>query len=162
MTQLTEEDLAKIYPTPKTYDQLEAEKKQREEEARPKFVALKIASWMTLSVPTVIITWYATRHIVATFRAPSSMAILAGVCLTMLVCIAGLAILYYLWWLIEKLAYKTMVATSLFKLIAVSVLAIAGAVGALFFIYEYNVIVIAAVTMPLVFASGFIATKTIK
>src|SRR5690606_12715392 len=110
-----------------------------------------IASYMTLSVPTVIATWYAAQHVVNTSRVPSSMAILAGLCLTMLICIAGLIILYYLWRLIDKLAYKTIVAFSLFQLMTVSILAITAGIGALLFIYEYSSLTIAAVTTPFVF-----------
>jgi len=163
MPKLTEEDLAKIYPTPKTYDELQTERELREEAKRPKFVAAKIALWASLFVPVVAITGYAALRVA---RSPetigSSMAVLAGVCIVILLVIVGLAALYYLWSLIESLASKTIIATSLFSAALLAILGLTGGAGVVLYLYGFHPTVITLIMAAVVFVSSFIATKKIK
>lgn len=96
MNKLSEKDIASIYPTPKTYDELQAERVQRELSRRPKNVPAKIAGWTTLGIVTVL----AVRQIVpyvTSYDLSSAGGVLFGVTFSLLAVLATGALLYYLY-----------------------------------------------------------------
>lgn len=162
MSQLTEEELAKIYPRAKSYDELQAERAAREEERRPRFIAAKIATGATLAIPTVVITYLVAIRVTAITPTSSSMSVLAGVCIVILICIAGLAILYYLWSLIEGLASKVIANTPLLYLLLVGILCIAGAIGSALYAHYDTIAATAAATLWTFAASYGVTFSTLQ
>ncbi len=162
MPQLTEEDLNKIYPRAKTYDELEAARELRAEQARPKLVALKIALWTSLCIPAVVVPYFAALHVVATANTSSSMEVLAGVCFVVLLGIFSLFCLWYLRSHITTLASKVFVSTTLLYTILVAILAAAGGIGFILHTYEQELAVFTVVPILWTFAASFLATQALK
>lgn len=169
MSKLTEEDLAKIYPNAKTYDELQAEHGLLKEQQRPKFVAPKIAFWTSLSVPTVALVYYGAQRVglttiggVGPGQTGASMTVLAGVCLVVLFCIIGLVILYYLRSLIDGLASKTLTNTTPLYVVLLGIICIAGGIGVMLHAYKYDFIAVTLVPMIWVYSTSLVATHIIK
>lgn len=169
MPQLTEEDVAKLYPRAKSYDELQTEREFREAERRPKYASARIALWASLSVPAITIPYYASLRIVAVAypvaasgSSSSSMAVLAGVSLIILLSMIGLAILYYLRSLIDSIVSKTIVATRLFYLVLIGILCIAGGIGGVLYFRGYSLALITLALMFWVSLTSFIAAKKIE
>lgn len=168
MAQLSEEKLARIYPSAKTYDQLQAERNLLEERRRPKFVALKIALWTSLSVPIVALVYYGAQRVGLTALRTAgpgsngSMTVLAGVCLVVLFCIMGLVMLYYLRSLIDGLASKALTNTTPLYLVLLGIVCIAGGIGIMLHVYKYSLVAVTLVPMLWVWTTSLVATQVIK
>lgn len=164
MPQLTEENLAAIYPTAKTYDELRAERKQLQEQRRPKHVAPKIACFTSFSVPVVTVAYFIIQRVASTMLSTSggpgaSMAVLTGVCFLILAGIVGLGVLYYLWWLIDGLASKVFVNTPLLYLFLGGVLCVAGAAGGTLHMLGYPTITTTPILTVGVFMTSYLVAK---
>jgi hypothetical protein len=168
MTQLSEEDLAKIYPTAKTYDELQAERELRREQGRPKHMPIKIALWASLSVPIIALIYEMAQRVGLTTlnsaagQTNASMTVLTGVCIVILLGILGLASLYYLWSLINGLASKTLVNTTPLYFMLAGALLTATGISIVLHLYTYNFVVITLVPMVWVFIVSFIAAKVAR
>lgn len=137
MPQLTEEQLAKLYPTAKTYDELQAKREAIDEIRRPKFVALKIASWTALCVPLIASVFYFLAKVTVGFTSGDTITTLSSVCISLLLVGFNAVFVYYMWWLAESIASKVILATSrMYTLLAATLI---GASTAYFYAVEYGI-----------------------
>lgn len=113
MAKPTGEELSKLYPTPKTYEERQADLREIQEIRRPKFVELKIGIWTALFIPIVVVVCRIVVGIAATFQpGTGTVVVLSGVSGAFLSIAAGFGTLYYLWWLIDSVASKVIVDPS--------------------------------------------------
>ncbi|HCH33965.1 MAG: hypothetical protein UY35_C0019G0010 [Candidatus Saccharibacteria bacterium GW2011_GWC2_48_9] len=96
MNKLSEKDIASIYPTPKTYNELQEERVQRELSRRPKNVPTKIGSWTALGVVTILGVQQIVPYVTA-YDLSSAGGVLFGVTFSLLAVLATGAMLYYLY-----------------------------------------------------------------
>lgn len=120
MAQLTEEELARLYPTPKTFDEQQAERAVIDELRRPKFPALQMSLWLAASVPVMLVVYHANSYLVSALNEFSSTGeVLAGVSFGLLTLILGVLLLYYFYTQFDALVSKTISATPvLYRLLA--------------------------------------------
>jgi hypothetical protein len=64
MHKANKKELSDLYPKPKTYDQLKAEREQAQLAHQPRFVAPKIALWSTFGLATVLAAYDFITHII--------------------------------------------------------------------------------------------------
>lgn len=96
MNKLSEKDIASIYPTPKTYDELQAERVQRELTRRPKNVPARVGGWTTLGIVTILGVQQIVPYVTA-FDLSSAGGVLFGVTFSLLAVLATGVMLYYLY-----------------------------------------------------------------
>lgn len=113
MPRLRGKELSDLYPKPKTYDQLKVERERAQLARQPKFVAPKIALWSTSSVLIVFIT-YSLIALIMNNHLSSAGAVISGTSFSFLACLAGMAVLFYLYRLISELASKTSLGSVLY------------------------------------------------
>lgn len=111
MPKLSGKDLASLYPKPKTFDEFETERKQRDAARRPRLVPLKISLWMTLGMAIVLATYELVRRIMAGSLSSEGAVIFGLTTSILIVSVAG-AVLFYLYSLITSLTIKTLIFTS--------------------------------------------------
>ena len=129
MPKLTPEDLSRLYPQAKSFDELEAERRLRDLERYPRFVSEKISLCTALCGATV----FAVYHLVLRTMAgslSSAGSVLSGVSFSILVLAAGMATLWYLYSLIDGLVSRVITAASLLYGALAGVLFVSGLVHA--------------------------------
>ncbi len=131
MPKLTGEELSKLYPRAKTYDELQQEKELRQLAQRPKLAAEKIAFCVALGVLTVFTVYTLVSRVAGSFSDGSVEATMTGVCLAMLLVLFGAAILYSIYKTIDGLVSKTIVTTPQFYTLLGGVAFATGLVAAL-------------------------------
>lgn len=159
MPKLTGEELSKLYPTAKTYDELQQEKEQRQEIMRPKFVAEKIAFCMALGIVVVCTVYAFISGITGTFNDGSVEATMTGVCLTTLLVLLGAAALYYIYKLIDELVSKTIVTTPQFYAMLGGVVFTTGIIA--MFCRQLDILLLAPLCMLFACTATYIGTKMI-
>ena len=117
MPQLTEEELAKIYPAAKSYDEVQEEREQLQEKRRPKLVALKVGAYVAAAVAFTITAYILTTKLIkATIpevgSAASTASVMIGVFGMCLIGAVTIGIVYYLYTLTSSLLYRTFAASS--------------------------------------------------
>ena len=113
MPKLTGEELAKLYPRAKTYDELRMGQKQLHELRRPKYIALRTATWTALCIPTTTLTYSLLTKVGLGILSGSTVATLSSVCLSLLLLGFAIAFIYYMWWLIDGVTSKVLITTTL-------------------------------------------------
>lgn len=163
MPRLTEEDLASLYPKPKSFDEVEAERKFREIGRRPRFVPAKISAWTTLGIAVVLAAQWLGSNI--TIKPLASVGdVLLGVTTSTLLILTTMVSLYYLYTLISTLIQKTPVSIAKFYTTLTLILVIAGFMLTL--LAQYQLISVPTLTGVLLFnflttyfAASFIIKK---
>jgi hypothetical protein len=125
MPKLQGKELSDLYPKPKTYDQLKAEREQAQLARKPRLVAPKIALWSTATLLTVLgaynfITLILSDHL------SSAGAVISGASFSFLVCLAGMAIIFYLYTLIGSLLPRTPLSSTVLYSTLLIILVISG------------------------------------
>ncbi len=138
MPKLTGEELSKLYPQAKSYEELRAEREQIKEVRRPKFVALKIALWTALIVPVALTVYHTVLRLILSIEPESIDGALFGVCLAILAAVVGLAIVYYLYSLIDGVASKIFLSTTPLYFTLAIILCACGGVSSLLLSMEYS------------------------
>ena len=131
MPKLNGKELSELYPKPKTYEQLKTEREQAQLARKPRFVALKIASWSTAAVFTVLAA-YNLITLIMTNRLSSAEAVLSGVSFSFLACLAAMAAIFYLYTLINALAPRTPISSTILYTALPIILVISGVLMQLF------------------------------
>lgn len=157
MPKLTEEQLAKLYPAAKTYDELQARRAELDEIRRPKFVALKIATWTALCVPLIAGVFHFLEKVAVGLTSGDTITTLSSVCIGLLLTGFAAVFMYYMWWLTESIASKVILATSLLHVLLSAVLA--AAVVIYFYALEHEMNALFAVV--LMTSCAFIASMGI-
>lgn len=122
MPKLQGKELSVLYPKPKTYNQLKAEREEAQLARRPRFVAPKIALWST----TVMFTTLAVYGFIVSLMSNLSSAgsVLAGTSFSFLFCLAGIAVIFYLYTLTNSLILRTSLsATTLYSALLIILVA---------------------------------------
>lgn len=162
MPKITEEDLANIYPRAKSYDELQAEREQREIAGRPKFVAAKIALWASLMVPVAFAVYFVMLYLMTTIRAGSTGGALFSVSFATLSAVIGLSAVYYLYSRIDDLVSKTVASSSILYGILAVTLCAAGGMGATLQSHGYNLITAIAAATFTVFVVSFVTARLLQ
>lgn len=162
MPKLTGEELSKLYPKAKTYDELQIEREQTEEARRPRFVSLKVALWTTLIAVVAIAVYQAVLLLFPSFESGAVVDVMPGVCGAMLSALLGMAAVYYLYSLIDGVASKVFLNTALLYGALLIVLCICGGLGALLTYLEYSAIVVAVIATLSTFILSLLVTVVLK
>lgn len=165
MPKLTGEELSALYPKAKTYDELQEERRLRDLERRPTFVKEKIALYTSLGIPTVFVAYFIVqRTSEALFREGANTGpVLTGVCFSILTLLVATAALYYLYTLINGLASKVFLDTSLLYLLLITVLCAGIGIGVFLVQAQgYNFMLTAAAATLATFALSFAAGSLFK
>lgn len=107
MPKIKGEDLSSLYPYPKSFDELEAERKLRELTRRPRLVSIKIGAWTTLSAVILLVAYQTCSHLIVSSLS-SAGTVIFGVFTSMLIGLAAVAAVFYLYSLINHLATKVL------------------------------------------------------
>lgn len=113
MPKLTEEQLARLYPTAKTYDEVQAKHAIRNEIRRPTFLILKVGFQTALGVAITLTTYHLLSRLITTTSFASMGGTMTTVCGVILAGIILVAILYYLYSLTNALLSVTYVNPTL-------------------------------------------------
>lgn len=162
MPALSKEKLAEIYPTAKTYEELQAEREIREQKRKPKLVAIRIATWTTIILFAFFTLYESSFYILTESKQIESLdSIDFNLVITALLGLISLVVILYLYTQIKKLATKTITATpALFGSIMI-ILATNGVVYRLLVEYEQNHWDILALSPPITFLLVYGVTKAI-
>jgi len=118
-------ELSDLYPKPKTYDQLKAEREQVQLAHRPRFVAFKIASWSTTTTFTVLAA-YGFITLIMSDHLSSAGAVISGTSFSFLVCLAGMAVMFYLYTLLNSLIPRTPLSSTVLYTVLLIILVVSG------------------------------------
>ena len=158
MPKLSGKDLSSLYPKPRSYDELEAERKKRELQRRPRFVALKISLWTAFGILLVPVTYWVVSHLVVSSLSSPGQAISAASFSIFLILLAG-AILIYLYSLINNLAARTLLSASGLHAVLISIVIIACSILMLLIQYRYANIVTILATLLASFLAAYLAAN---
>jgi hypothetical protein len=111
MPKLQGKGLSDLYPKPKTYDQLKAEREEVQLARRPRFVAPKIALWSTAGMFTVLAA-YGLITLIINDHLSSAGAVISGTFFSFLVCLAGMAAIFYVYTLINSVISRTLISST--------------------------------------------------
>lgn len=152
MPKLQGKELSDLYPKPKTYNQLKAEREEAQLARRPRFVAPKIALWSM----AVMLTTLAAYGFIASLMSNLSSAgsVLAGTSFSFLICLAGIAVIFYLYTLTNDLILRTSLSAMTLYSVVLIILVAGGALLQL--LIQNRLSTLAAVFPALVL--NFIAT----
>ena len=125
MPKLRGKELSDLYPKPKTYDQLKAEREEVRLAHRPRFVASKIALWSTAVMFTVLAA-YGFITMIMNDHLSSAGAVISGVSFSFLVCLAGLAVIFYIYTLVNNLIPRTPLSSTILYAALLIILVISG------------------------------------
>lgn len=160
MPKLTGEELSKLYPHVKTYDELQADRARMDEQRRPKLVALKVAfaaALGVLGIPTVYLIYRMASELISGADEGSISIVMTAVFSSIFLIVVCLAVLYYLYTFIDSLASKTMAISTPFYLLLFLIYCAAGIVFVLLH-YTISPVVIGGM-MAGVFAAAFLLTS---
>ncbi len=150
MPKLSPKDLASLYPQPKTFDELDEERKRRDAARQPRHFALKISLWTTLGVAIILVAYELVWRIMAGSLDSEGAVIFGLTTSILLACVAGVAV-YYLYSLIAGLTAKMLIFTSrLYAAVAGIIFVAAGLLAALAQ-FGYGNVVTTAIALLLVF-----------
>ncbi len=124
-------DLASLYPTPKTYNEMETERverKERKERNKPRNVPVRIGLRWTLLIATILGTYHLCRYIIESSLV-SPLNVIVGICVALFVFMLGFAILKYLYGQLRDLLYN--LQTSVGPYIGVFIVTFVGVVYAI-------------------------------
>ena len=107
MPKIKGEDLSSLYPYPKSFDELEAERKLRELTRRPQLVSIKIGTWTTLSAAILLAAYQTCSHLIVSGLS-SAGTVIFGVFTSMLIGLAAVAAVFYLYSLTNHLAIRVL------------------------------------------------------
>lgn len=113
MTKLRGKELSELYPRPKTYDELKAEHEARNIARQPRFIAIKCAVSTTLGTFTIF-TSYKLIEFVLQGGMSSPTTALAAAAFSIFIGLGAIAILWYLYSIIDRLVTVSMSSTNLF------------------------------------------------
>lgn len=102
MSKLRGKELSKLYPNPKSFNELETEQRIREERRKPRFVVLKISTWSILAIGLVIGAYWLISFIIM-HNLSSAGDVIFAVFSSFFIAMATLAIVLYLGWSIREL-----------------------------------------------------------
>lgn len=105
------------YPTPRTYDELEADRLRRAEARRPRNVPMKVGVWMLLAF--VVMTG-ALRFILDTFTTAMQQAsgnVLSSISLVFFIALGAMAIIGYLYVSVDALLSRVLLSPVLFYIL---------------------------------------------
>lgn len=107
MPKIKGEDLSSLYPYPKSFDEIEAERKLRELKRRPRIISIKIGIWTTLSVVILLAAYQTCSHLIVSGLS-SAGTVIFGVFTSMLIGLAAVAAVFYLYSLINHLVTRVL------------------------------------------------------
>ena len=157
MPRLTGEELSKLYPKAKTYDELQAKHEKIKEIRRPKFVALKIASLTTLIAAAGLGVYATILWLLPSFESGSTGTTMFGVCVALLSAVFGIAAAYYLYSLIDGIASKVFINTTPLYVTLALMLCVCGGVSSLLLAMEFSVLGVVPFVIPTAFMLSFMA-----
>jgi hypothetical protein len=114
-------DLSSLYPTPKSYDELEAERELRELDRRPRFVSIKISLWTTSGVVVSLLTYQLVSYLMIDKVSSLGEAMFA-VSTSILLSLTALAALLYLCSRINNLVARVLASTTALYVALASIL----------------------------------------
>lgn len=148
-------DLATLYPTPKTYDEVQAERIEHQERNKPRHVASKAGLSCMLLAADLLGVYYLCRYII-TDSLVSSLNVIIGICAALFVLMLGLAILKYLFSRLRDLLYTLQAAASVYA--TLFMVFVAGVVYASWLSAGNWVVILAALAICFAAASLSVAT----
>lgn len=138
MPKLQGKELSDLYPKPKTYDQLKAEREQVQLAHKPRFIASKIASWSTAAILTALGV-YSFITLIMNDHLSSAGAVISGTSFSFLVCLVGMAVIFYLYTLINGLIPRTPLSSTVLYVALLIILVISGALMQLLVQSQFNI-----------------------
>lgn len=161
MPNLHGKELSELYPRAKSYDELEAQRRQLALIRQPRFSAIKISAWTTLSVVTLIVGFVLINRIMGFISGESAGPVLAAVSFTMLVALLCIAIIYYLHSLTEDVATKLTAHPALLHLVLGGIITASGAAIYMLTSRDITLFIAAAIVLPACFLLSILAARTI-
>ena len=147
-------ELSDLYPKPKTYEQLEAERERIQQARKPKFVALKLATWSATFVFIALAT-YGAVTLIMNSHLSSAGAVIAGTSFSFLVCLVGMAAAFYLYTLIKSLLTKVSLSGAALFTALLVVFVLSGLLMQLLVHYRTDILLSAAATLSFDFLAAY-------
>lgn len=159
MPKLQGKELSDLYPKPKTYDQLQAEREEVQLARRPRFVAPKIALWST-AVMFTLLAAYGFITLVMNDHLSSAGAVISGTSFSFLVCLASMAIIFYIYTLINRLIPRTSLSSTVLYTTLLIILVISGVLLQLLVQNQLNIFLAALSALLFNFAVTYFAVRS--
>jgi len=151
-------ELSDLYPKPKTYEQLKAEREQVQLARKPRFVAPKIASWSTAALFTVLAA-YGFITLIMSDHLSSAGAVISGTSFSFLVCLASMAVMFYLYTLINSLVPRTSLSSTVLYVALFIILVVSGVVMQLLVQRQFNIFLAAFTALLFNFAVAYFTVR---
>ena len=153
-------DQASRYPTPKTYDQIQADRTQRAESRRPRLVPFKVGAWAALGFAIVL---EAFRFGTATFAGAMSQAsgeVISSISFVFLVGLAACAAVWYLYSCIDRLVSRVLLSPNFLYVSVVAITSLAVGVVVLLSGFGASPFVADVLTVGVYFFAVYHLTRT--
>ena len=111
MARLRGEELSKLYPTPKSYETLQAERNSRMQARLPKFFSIKISISSAIMLLVVLVSYQLMSRVIKD-NFSSSNDVILGIFLSAIIIVFSLAIMSYFFLVIQELAVQVFGSTS--------------------------------------------------
>jgi len=157
MPKLQGKELSDLYPKPKTYDQLKAEREQVQLAHRPRFVAPKVALWSTAAIFTVLAAYGFITLIMG--HLSSAGAVISNTFFSFLVCLVGMAVIFYLYTLINGLVPRTPLSSTVLYAALFIILVVSGVVMQLLVQRQLNIFLTAFTALLFNFAAAYFTVR---
>lgn len=161
MPKLTGQELSDLYPKAKTFDELQAATQEIQELRRPRLVPIKVATWVTLGVVSILVAYYLIARIMSNLS-DDAMQVLTSVGLSGTIAVGAVAMVIYLRSLIDELASRIIVSMPLLYTALGTIVGISGSIFGVFVQYiGYDSLFTASLVLPFVFFATYAATLLI-
>lgn len=161
MPKLSGKELSELYPKAKTFDEIRNERALIAEQRRPRLVPAKVGLWTALTVPVVFTAYHLVVRVLISHIGTSAGPTLSGVSLSLLICVTAVALLWYLYSLIDGTASKVLAAMPLLYGTLTTILFLAGSAFATLLGLGYDATVVALIITLVVFLVAYGATQLI-
>lgn len=111
MARLRGEELSKLYPTPKSYETLQAERNSRMQARLPKFFSVKISISSSIMLLVFLVSYQLMSRVIKD-NFSSSNDVILGIFLSAMIIVFSLAIISYFFLVIQELAVQIFGSTS--------------------------------------------------
>ncbi len=160
MTKLRGKELSELYPRPKTYDELKAERETRSIARQPRFIATKCAASTALGTLTMLATYKLIESILKGGVSSPTTA-LAAAAFSIFLGMGSIAILGYLYSLINRYATVSMSSSNLFYACLVTIVILCSLLLTILLSSSVSYLISLAVVLFIAYVSTFVIARVL-
>lgn len=160
MLKATKEDLSSLYPKAKSFNEIQTKRKLRQLRKQPRFVAMKISSWLILGIVATLMAYSLASYLVQNNVNSEELSITTA-SLSILIASINLAILLYLYTLINNLLSRSLATPKLALAMLIVLLFFVGLTFTIVNHFEFNNLLTTIVILLFTFLVSYISLRHI-